>query len=542
MILSTCKKVFRSHWLLSCSVILFFIATIAFTLLPPLLFAKIIDLLSTKQNITFLLMFSYFIFFLLESISTSIRDSLLIILSQKLTHALRSEMMHHFINLDTGTITKQSPGAITSRIIQDVDTLEELFSSGIISMIADACTLISILVVLFQKASLAFYLLLMLLPVVFLFTCFTQKQMLKSEIQNRKAIADANAILPDTINNLLMIQNLQAQPFMEDAYDQTIEQSYQALQKTNFYDAIYSPIILIINALTIGILILIATSPEFTIFSMSAGNAVMCMQYISKVFGPIESIGMEIQTIQSSIAGIHRIQDFFASEEKQAFQPVSNIQTTNPIISIQHLHFAYDTKEVLHDYNLEIHPGEQVTIQGRTGAGKSTLFKLILGLYKPDSGTIKVFDHDPSTFSPSIRRNIYGYVEQSFHPVRGTIKEQASLFDSDITEKQIIHAYQIVGLWDTIQCFDQQLDTEYNNDLFSQGQKQLIAIARAIVLDPPLLLLDEITADLDTSTEQQVLLAIQNVMKDRTVVSISHRTSAITGKIIKIHESVSNEG
>ena len=542
MILSTCKKVFRSHWLLSCGVILFFIATIAFTLLPPLLFAKIIDLLSTKQNITFLLMFSYFIFFLFESISTSIRDSLLIILSQKLTHALRSEMMYHFINLDTNTITKQSPGAITSRIIQDVDTLEELFSSGIISMIADACTLISILVVLFQKASLAFYLLLLLLPVVFLFTRFTQKQMLKSEIQNRKAIADANVILPDTINNLLMIQNLHAQPFMEDAYDQTIEQSYQALQKTNFYDAIYSPIILIINALTIGILILIATNPEFTIFSMSAGNAVMCMQYISKVFGPIESIGMEMQTIQSSIAGIHRIQDFFASEEKQAFQPVSNIQTANPIISIQHLHFAYDTKEVLHDYNLEIHSGEQVTIQGRTGAGKSTLFKLILGLYKPDSGTIKVFDHDPCTFSPSIRRSIYGYVEQSFHPVRGTVKEQVSLFDPDITEKQIIHAYQIVGLWDTIQSFDQQLDTEYNNDLFSQGQKQLIAIARAIVLDPPLLLLDEITADLDTSTEQQVLLAIQNAMKDRTVISISHRTSAITGKIIEIHESASNEG
>lgn len=534
MILSTCKKVFQSHWLLSCGVILFFIATIAFTLLPPLLFAKIIDLLSTKQNITFLLMFSYFAFFLLESISTSIRDSLLIILSQKLTHALRSEMMHHFMNLDTGTITKQSPGAITSRIIQDVDTLEELFSSGIISMIADACTLISILVVLFQKASLAFYLLLLLLPVVFLFTRFTQKQMLKSEIQNRKAIADANAILPDTINNLLMIQNLQAQPFMEDAYDQTIEQSYQALQKTNFYDAIYSPIILIINALTIGILILIATNPEFTIFSMSAGNAVMCMQYISKVFGPIESIGMEIQTIQSSIAGIHRIQDFFASEEKQAFQPVSNIQTTNSIISIQHLHFAYDTKEVLHDYNLEIHSGEQVTIQGRTGAGKSTLFKLILGLYKPDSGTVKVFNHDPSTFSPSIRRSIYGYVEQSFHPVRGTVKEQVSLFDPEITEKQLIHAYQIVGLWDIIQCFDQQLDTKYNYDLFSQGQKQLIAIARAIVLNPPLLLLDEITADLDTSTEQQVLLAIQNAMKDRTVISISHRTSAITGKVIEL--------
>ena len=542
MILNTCKKVFRSHWLLSCSVILFFIATIAFTLLPPLLFAKIIDLLSTKQNITFLLMFSYFVFFLLESISTSIRDSLLIILSQKLTHALRSEMMHHFMNLDTGTITKQSPGAITSRIIQDVDTLEELFSSGIISMIADACTLISILVVLFQKASLAFYLLLLLLPVVFLFTRFTQKQMLKSEIQNRKAIADANAILPDTINNLLMIQNLQAQPFMENAYDQTIEQSYQALQKTNFFDAIYSPIILIINALTIGILILIATNPKFTIFSMTAGNAVMCMQYISKVFGPIESIGMEIQTIQSSIAGIHRIQEFFDSKEKQAFQPVSNIQNTNPIISIQHLHFAYDTKEVLHDYNLEIHSGEQITIQGRTGAGKSTLFKLILGLYKPDSGTVKVFGHDPSTFLPSIRRNIYGYVEQSFHPVHGTIKEQVSLFDPDITEKQIIHAYKLVGLWDTIQSFDQQLDTEYNDDLFSQGQKQLIAIARAIVLDPPLLLFDEITADLDTSTEQQVLLAIQNAMKDRTVVSISHRTSAITGKIIEIHESVSNEG
>ena len=125
-------------------------------------------------------------------------------------------------------------------------------------------------------------------------------------------------------------------------------------------------------------------------------------------------------------------------------------------------------------------------------------------------------------------------MEQSFHPVRGTIKEQVSLFAPEITEKQIIHAYKLVGLWDTIQSFDQQLDTEYNDDLFSQGQKQLIAIARAIVLDPPLLLLDEITADLDTSTEQQVLYAIQNAMKDRTVVSISHRTSAITGKVIEL--------
>lgn len=536
MLVSICKKVLRTHWLLTIGLLISIVGSILLAVIPPLILAKMMDTLALHQVLSVTLIVVYFIFYLAENLCISLRDTLMVAFGQKISHALRSAMMQFYTTLDTDTLNQQAPGSVVSRFLNDVDALEDLFTSGVLSLFVDACTLVSILVVVFQKAFGAFLLLVIVLPFLFRFTRFVQKSMLKNEIDNRNAIAKTNAILPETVQNLLTIQNLKVQAFMEKRYGKAIQDSYEALQKTNFFDAIYSPVVLILNALVIGLLVLLCVDPklDLSLFGMSVGTAVMSMQYISKVFEPIESIGMEIQVIQSSMASIHRIHDFFQLPVEDVTYKAET-ETTDPIISIQNLSFAYPGgKEIFHDFSLTIQAGEQVTLQGRTGVGKSTLFKLILGLYTPKKGSVRIFHQNPSTLLPSQRRELLGYVEQSFHPVKGTIKEQITLFDDSISLSEVQKACQIVGLWESIEALPEKLDSPFQLEILSQGQWQLLSIARAIVKDPPLLLLDEITASLDRSTEQAVLTAMEKAMKDRTVLSISHRTSAITGKVIEI--------
>lgn len=536
MLVSICKKVLRTHWLLMIGLLLSIVGSILLAVIPPLILAKMMDTLALHQVLSVTLIVVYFIFYLAENLCISLRDTLMVAFGQKISHALRSAMMQFYTTLDIDTLNQQAPGSVVSRFLNDVDALEDLFTSGVLSLFVDACTLVSILVVVFHKAFGAFLLLVIVLPFLFGFTRFVQKSMLKNEIDNRNAIAKTNAILPETVQNLLTIQNLKVQAFMEKRYGKAIQDSYEALQKTNFFDAIYSPVVLILNALVIGLLVLLCVDPklDLSLFGMSVGTAVMSMQYISKVFEPIESIGMEIQVIQSSMASIHRIHDFFQLPVEDVTYKAET-ETTDPIISIQNLSFAYPGgKEIFHDFSLTIQAGEQVTLQGRTGVGKSTLFKLILGLYTPKKGSVRIFHQNPSTLLPSQRRELLGYVEQSFHPVKGTIKEQITLFDDSISLSEVQKACQIVGLWESIEALPEKLDSPFQPEILSQGQWQLLSIARAIVKDPPLLLLDEITASLDRSTEQAVLTAMEKAMKDRTVLSISHRTSAITGKVIEI--------
>lgn len=183
---------------------------------------------------------------------------------------------------------------------------------------------------------------------------------------------------------------------------------------------------------------------------------------------------------------------------------------------------------------MQVQQGQQVTLQGRTGAGKSTIFKLLLGLYQPQVGQVYIAGKPAHSIRPGERRHIYGYVEQSFHRVPGTVADQISLYDSSITPEEISGAAQLVGLHDTIMSMPKGYDTPCSDGIFSQGQWQLLSIARAVVTNPRLLLLDEITADLDEATEREVLLALQKASENRTLISISHRTSALTGQVIEI--------
>lgn len=529
---------------LSLGIICAVCSAIAASLFPPLILAQVIDALAAGRNITFTMALAYFALIALAGLTESLREGGLTVLGQKITHALRTNLMDKMGRLNADSLNHIEPGALVSRFAGDVDTVEKLFTSGIVSMFADACKIISILAIIWTCSRGLTIILLVILPLLFWFTRYVQKNMLSAQLENRRAISHVSAHVPETLKNIRTIHILGIEEYMEKRYDASIEDSYRAVEKTNFYDAIYSPIVLILNAIVVAIVMLLSASGServLVLFGMSAGTAVAIMNYISQIFTPIENLGMEIQTIQSALAGVHRINEFLNLDEEApctAHLPIEHAAANQPLVEVNDVTFGYDERNVLKHLTFNVCTGEQVTLSGRTGAGKSTVFKLLLGLYSPTEGHVMIDGVPARDIAANERRALFGYVEQSFHMVPGTVRDQITLFDNSISKSAIEKAVELAGLSQAIAALPQGLDTICTAGLFSQGQWQLLSIARAAVADPRILLLDEITANLDADTENTVLSALKRISADRTVISISHRTGAQTGRVISIEPAL----
>ena len=620
-----CKKsvsgmillVMRKHLLLVMGIAGSVCGAILLSLVPPMILARIIDGLTTKRMAGFGWIMAYFGLLALTGLMESAREGLLIIFGQKMTHTLRSGLMEKLVHLKADDLSRQEPGSVVSRFVGDVDTVENLFTSGIVSMFADVCRIVSILVVIWFKNRGLSMILLILLPFLLVFTRYVQKNMLISQLQNRKAVSRASGHVPETLCNIRTIHCLSKESYMERKYDEYIGDSYRAMERTNFYDAVYSPVVLILNAIVVACVMLLSASGSprvLTLFGMSAGTAVAVMNYISQIFTPVESLGMEIQTIQSAVAGIRRINEFLSIEElpereelpkreelpekeelpaieelsekeelpkreelsgkeellereelpsmedlsgkeelpkreelpeleelsKKEWIPEGNRfpeqrkENGEAFVEFRDVTFGYDERKILKQLSFQVKQGERATLMGRTGAGKSTILKLLLGLYEPQEGEVRIQGIAASNIPDGDKRRIFGYVEQSFHMVPGSVKDQITLFDPVITDQAVKNVASLTGLQDTIEALPDGYDTICTPELFSQGQWQLLSIARAAVASPRLLLLDEITANLDAETEKEVLQALKRVSGERTVISISHRTSAEMGRVIPI--------
>lgn len=539
-ILTAVGSICTQNLLLPIALVITVVGAVVTALVPPLILEKIVDGLTAGNPMAIAQAFSYFGVTALAGLLESTRESLLIVFGQKLTHGLRSQMCEKLSQLSADTLSKMDAGTIASRFVGDVDTLETLFTSGIISMFADACTMIGIYAVLWQKNRGLAITLLAILPLIALFTRHVQKKMLAAQMDSRKAAARTSGLVPETIHCIRMIHVFGKEGFMRKRYDRTLQEGYAAMERTNFYDALYSPVILITDALVTGVVMLLSASsgPEVRMFfGMSVGTAVAVISYISRIFSPIESIGMEIQTIQEALAGAKRVGEFLelptrletsgeAGEKVMVELGRASAGTDSPVacISLEDVSFGYEEeKMVLEHLSFEIKTGEQVTMTGRTGAGKSTIFKLLLGLYRPQKGCVKIYGQDAYLLPDSIRRRLFGCVEQSFKRVPGTVLEQITLSDPTISREDAVEAAKLAGLHEVIAGMEQGYDTPCTDALFSQGQWQLLSIARAVAAKPSILLLDEITANLDVGTEQEVLYALRRAGENRTVVSISHR-------------------
>lgn len=525
-----------SHRLLTVGTVLCVAASVAASLLPPLLLARIIDRLTAGLPLSFLAVLLYFGSLALEGVLTSAQESLLVLFGQRMTHALRSEMSRKLSRLPAGTLAEQNPGEVAARFSGDVDTVEALFTSGIISMAADACRIVSIMGVIAVKNTGLALILLLVLPLFAVFTRYVQKRMLAAQLDNRRAVAAVSGQVPETLHNIRTIRALGLEDYMERRYDRCIGDSYAAMERTNFYDAVYSPVVLLLNAVVVGIVMLLSASGNaqlLTLFGMSVGTSVAVINYISRIFAPIESLGMEIQTIQSAMAGVRRIDAFLDQPERTI--PPARREAARGDVEFAHVTFGYGERHVLKDFSMTVKQGEQVTLVGRTGAGKSTVFKLLLGLYQPEAGTVTIGGVKVGDITDRERRTCIGCVEQHFSRVPGTVLEQITLGDPQITGEMARAAAALAGIDAAIRALPEGYDTVCTEGIFSQGEWQLLSIARAAAADPAVLLLDEITANLDAETEARVLEALRRASAGRTVLSVSHRVyEDLGGRTIEI--------
>ena len=538
-----------AHRLLSVGTLFCAAASVLASLLPPLLLARVIDGLTGGIPLTFAAALLYFGSLALEGVLASAQETLLEILGQKMTHALRAEMSRKLTRLPAATLSAQNPGELAARFSGDVDTVEALFTSGVISMAADACRILSILAVIAVKNAGLALILLPVLPLLAAFTRHVQRRTLAAQMENRRAVAAISAQVPEALHNIRTIRALGLEDYMSARYDRRIGESYAAVEKTNFYDAVYSPVVLTLNAAVVGIVMQLSASGDtrvLTLFGMSVGTSVAVINYISRIFAPIESLGMEIQTIQSAMAGVKRINAFLAQPERAA-QAAESAAVPRGDVAVDHVTFGYGGRTVLSDLSFTVKAGEQATLVGRTGAGKSTVFKLLLGLYRPEKGTVTIGGVDVSQITDRQRRSCIGCVEQHFARVSGTVLDQITLGDPRITRDMARKAARLAGLDAAICAFPDGYDTRCTDGMFSQGEWQLLSIARAAAADPAVLLLDEITANLDAQTEARVLEALRRASAGRTVISISHRIyEQLGGRMIEIRaldgETVEGEG
>lgn len=564
-----------------CLAVLLLIALTAATAqLPPLLLGRFIDWLTAGQTVL-TPGFLYLALSIAADLAESGQNSAIIALGQHLMHVLRSRMAAKLTRLPASYYTAHPAGETSSRLLNDVDAVNVLFTEGIVTMLASSLRLVLTLGIIFWTNIALGLLLACVLPALYAFTQACQRRVHRAQLQQRSAIAAVFACLPETLQNLPLIRGFGAERFMYQRYARAIGDSFRATEQTNFFDSVYSPIIKTLTATIIATMMVLAAGESTrAIFSLSVGQAVAMTAYILSLFAPLEALGMEIQHIQTATAALSRVRDFLALPEISLPMTNATVKPANatiparttsdiataPVCTFHEVSFSYDGHTpVLSHFNLTVLPGERVIIRGRTGAGKTTLFRLLTGLYTPTSGQITIFGQSPDQIAPEARRHLFGIVEQDCPRVAGTLRDQLTLAQGELqptSEKKTAKIgdapdvspeitttvslakqpiptasmpdsdlwalLDVTGLTPAVEKMPQGLDTPIGQVTFSAGQWQLLALARALACDPPLLLLDEFTAHLDTATAQHVLQTLTRAARHRTIIAIAHREATLT--------------
>lgn len=500
-------------------------------LIPPWVLGKFIDQLN-RPGQAWLWGAAWLAAGILAGVAESGQNSVIIILGQKLMHFLRSRMASKLSRLPFSYYTTHSSGEISSHFLNDVDAINVLFTEGIVALSANALQLLAIVLVIGKTNIYLAILVCAILPFLWKFTRVCQQSVRKAQLKQRSAIADVFSCLPETIALLPVIQNLGMESFMENRYGQMIGRSFRAIERTNFFDSVYSPIIKMVTAGTIAMMMVLAAgNVTGNYFHLTAGQAVSMIAYILALFSPLEALGMEIQSIQTATAALERVTQFLELPEEKYMNNSAGDRKKVPAdvaaCEFRHVSFAYEKgKPIFRDLNFIVRQGDYLMIQGRTGSGKTTLFRLLTGLIQPDSGEILMYGQSLDCIDRQKRRALFGIVEQKFEKVEGTLRDQITLHQGEPSREDdtwIWHILEQVGLESTFRQIPGGLDAEAQGAGLSDGQWQLMGLARALYGNPRILLLDEFTAHVDTKTEWMLYQTLAKMKGQYTCIVISHR-------------------
>ena len=451
-------------------------------------------------------------------------------ISQKLTYRLRKEISEKIDRLPMNYFDKMTHGEILSRITNDVDTLSQSLNQSATQLITSVTTIIGVLVMMLSISPLMTIIALLILPVSMLFISLIVKRSQKYFKNQQEYLGHVNGQVEEIYGGLNIVKAFNKEEDVIETFDRDNDMLYQSAWKSQFLSGIMMPIMSFVGNL--GYVAVVIFGGYLTIKgSIEVGDIQSFIQYVRQFTQPIQQVAQVTNMLQSTAAAAERVFEFLEEEEEiQTQENVVPVESLESRVEFDHVKFGYNPDHVIiHDFSAKVEPGQKIAIVGPTGAGKTTMVKLLMRFYELNGGSIKVDGHDIRDFKRGDIRQIFGMVLQDTWLFKGSIEDNIRYGKLDATHEDVVAAAKAARVHRFVQTlpggYDMELNEEASN--VSQGQKQLLTIARAILADPKILILDEATSSVDTRTEVQIQKAMDTLMEGRTSFIIAHRLSTI---------------
>ena len=450
--------------------------------------------------------------------------------SQKLTYRMRKEISEKIDRLPMGYFDKMTHGEILSRITNDVDTLSQSLNQSATQVITSVATIIGVLVMMLSISPLMTVIAILILPLSMGLIGMIVKRSQRYFKEQQEYLGYVNGQVEEVYGGHNIVKAFNKEDDVIDEFDRDNDRLYRSAWKSQFLSGMMMPIMQFVGNL--GYVAVVILGGYLAIKkTIEVGDIQSFIQYVGNFTQPIQQVAQVANMLQSTAAASERVFEFLGEPEEEA-APENPVVLKNPegAVEFEHVHFGYNPEHtIIHDFSVKVEPGQKIAIVGPTGAGKTTMVKLLMRFYDVSGGSIKVDGHDIREFDRGELRRMFGMVLQDTWLFKGSIEDNIRYGKLDATHEDVVKAADAAYAHRFIQTlpggYGMELNEEASN--VSQGQKQLLTIARAILADPKILILDEATSSVDTRTEVRIQKAMDNLMKGRTSFIIAHRLSTI---------------
>ena len=456
-----------------------------------------------------------------------LQNYLLSTFGQKIIFHIRSTVFEKILHKSAEDFQSLPIGNWVTRITNDVESLRTLYTDVLLKLISSALMILGILAFMYAINVPLAIVMTLLIPIMGFIIWVYQKFSRKAFRQVRSSVAASNSSIKELLNYILIVKTYLGERSIEQRYDSVNREFLKAgiFEVTTF--SIFRPLV---DGLFFVALIVIFTMTNLLESVADAGTVFAFIQYMDRFFQPMKEIADKYNSLQSALAGAERLIPILDEPKRELITTVSEFKTIDTI-ELKDVYYSYDNSDVyaLNNISFTVKKGEYLGIVGLSGSGKSTLLSLLMGILRPTKGNIYINGHDISQYDSSMIRNIMGYVFQNAYLFKGTIQDNLNLYDSSISMDTIIDATKKVKLHDMIESLPDGYQTSvgYLGSLLSDGQKQLLAFARTLILNRPILLLDEATANIDSHTESQIQESIETIRGEKTIINVAHRLSTV---------------